>query len=180
MNTTQQQATTTTRTETRAATPIAQHDIELNNANSDIELVAGAHLVTQRRGYEHHGIYVGNGKVVHYAGFCTSTHRGPVEEVTLTKFAAGHAVAIRPNPNPKYTREEIVLRARSRLGENRYRLLTNNCEHLCAWCLLGESHSEQVHTCLTHPRVGLHALACLCKAMVVSGLKGGYVAAQAA
>jgi hypothetical protein len=29
-------------------------------------------------------------------------------------------------------------RARSRLGESRYRLLTNNCEHFCSWALRDE------------------------------------------
>jgi cell wall-associated NlpC family hydrolase len=43
----------------------------------------GAPLVTLRRGYSHHGIYVGDGKVVHYAGLCRAWHRGPVEEVLL-------------------------------------------------------------------------------------------------
>ncbi|HXZ06424.1 MAG TPA: lecithin retinol acyltransferase family protein [Paraburkholderia sp.] len=143
-------------------------------------LEAGAHLVTQRRGYEHHGIYVGAGKVVHYAGFAGSAHRGPVEEVTLAHFAAGHTIVIRPNPLPKYSSDETVRRARSRLGENRYRLLTNNCEHFCAWCLLGESHSEQVRTCFTHPRAGLHTLVGLCKAFMEAGVKGGYGAAQIA
>jgi hypothetical protein len=33
---------------------------------------------------------------------------------------------------------------RSRLGENDYRLLTNNCEHFCNWCLSGVSLSAQV------------------------------------
>jgi len=152
-------------------------DVPLGDFES---LEAGAHLVTQRRGYEHHGIYVGAGKVVHYAGFAGSAHRGPVEEVTLAHFAAGHTIVIRPNPLPKYSRDETVRRARSRLGENRYRLLTNNCEHFCAWCLLGESHSEQVRTCFTHPRTGLHTLLGLCKAFMEAGAKGGYGAAQIA
>ena len=39
----------------------------------------GAHLVTPRRRYCHHGIYVGDGKVVHYAGLSRSLRRGPVE-----------------------------------------------------------------------------------------------------
>ncbi|MBP4061169.1 lecithin retinol acyltransferase family protein [Aeromonas sp. Prich7-2] len=37
----------------------------------------GAHLVTPRTGYDHHGIYVGNGKVVHYAGFARGFNTGP-------------------------------------------------------------------------------------------------------
>jgi hypothetical protein len=138
----------------------------------DDEPALGAHLVTQRRGYAHHGIYVGGGKVVHYAGFAGSAHRGPVAEVTLEQFAAGHAITLWPHPLPKYAGDEAVRRARSRLGENRYRLLTNNCEHFCAWCLFGESRSEQVHACFTHPRAALRAMLCLIAAFVGNGLKG--------
>jgi len=183
MNSNQQQASIERRSANRAVAPSPDLPLEF-----DDEPPLGAHLVTQRRGYEHHGIYVGNGKVVHYAGFAGSdrgpAHRGPVEEVTLAYFAAGHTVAVRPNPFPKYDADEAVRRARSRLGENRYRLLTNNCEHFCAWCLLGESRSEQVQTCLTHPRAGLHALVCLVAAFVESSTQGnahgGYIAAYAA
>ncbi|CAB3733292.1 lecithin retinol acyltransferase family protein [Paraburkholderia rhynchosiae] len=145
---------------------------------STIDLPIGAHLVSARSGYEHHGIYVGNGRVVHYAGFAGSAHRGPVEEVELDRFAAGHPLSIRATPCARYIGEEAVCRARSRLGENRYRLLTNNCEHFCAWVLLGESRSEQVHCSLRHPRTGMHVLMCLVKAFVESGVKGGRVAAQ--
>jgi Lecithin retinol acyltransferase len=147
---------------------------------STIDLPIGAHLVTQRRGYEHHGIYVGNGRVVHYSGFASSAHRGPVEEVDLSRFAAGHSLTIRSTSSARYVGDEAVRRARSRLGENRYRLLTNNCEHFCAWCLSGESHSDQVHCCLRHPRTGMHALVCLVKAFVESVAKDGHVAAQLA
>ncbi|MEI5998348.1 lecithin retinol acyltransferase family protein [Paraburkholderia bengalensis] len=152
------------------AAAYASADVALDGSD---EPAIGAHLITQRRGYEHHGIYVGGGKVIHYAGFAKSAHRGPVEEVTLGAFANGHTVAVRPHPFPKFSGEETVLRARSRLGENHYRLLTNNCEHFCAWCLLGESRSEQVHACLTHPRTGVHALLCLASAFVANRMNFG-------
>ncbi|WP_144139912.1 lecithin retinol acyltransferase family protein [Paraburkholderia sp. BCC1884] len=153
---------------------------EASETFATIDLPIGAHLVTQRSGYEHHGIYVGNGRVVHYAGFAGSTHRGPVEEVALARFAAGRGLSIRATPSARYVGDEAVSRARSRLGENRYRLLTNNCEHFCAWCLLGESRSEQVHGCLRHPRAGVRALVCLVKAFVESGTKDHQVGAQVA
>jgi hypothetical protein len=153
------------------AAAYASADVVLDGSSDEPAL--GAHLITQRRGYEHHSIYVGGGKVIHYAGFAKSAHRGPVEEVALEAFADGHAVAVRPHPFPKYTAEQTVLRARSRLGENHYRLLTNNCEHFCAWCLLGESRSEQVHACLTHPGTGMHALLCLASAFVGNRMKIG-------
>lgn len=124
-------------------------------------LAPGAHLVTPRCGYFHHGIYVGDGKVVHYAGYCGAHHLGPVEEVAIATFAAGQPVWINPGPRPKYASPEVVRRARSRLNENSYRLLTNNCEHFCAWCLSGENRSDQVQAWRLNPR------AALCKAVQI-------------
>src|ERR1700731_2013759 len=48
----------------------------------------GSHLVTARRGYLHHGIYVGGRKVVHYSGLAHGLRGGPVEEVSLSHFAS--------------------------------------------------------------------------------------------
>jgi hypothetical protein len=119
----------------------------------------GAHLTTSRRGYSHHGVYVGRGRVVHYSGLSGSLWQcGPVEEVSLSRFAIGHAVRIVEHPNSPYAPEEIVRRASSRLGENDYRLLTNNCEHFCNWCLNGVSHSTQVQRPLQLPFRVLGAL----------------------
>ncbi len=108
------------------------------------ELMIGSHLVTERLGYTHHGLYAGAGKVVHYAGLSRSLHRGPVQEITLEAFANGHPVWIRKNPSARFAGQEAVRRAYSRLGEDRYRLISNNCEHFCMWCLHGESRSEQI------------------------------------
>lgn len=116
------------------------------------EPTPGAHLLTPRRGYAHHGIYVGNGRVVHYGGLAQGWQRGPVQEVSLARFAHGRPVWVRSGSLHRYGREEVVRRARSRMGENRYRLLTNNCEHFCEWCLRGEPRSEQVEYWLSHLR----------------------------
>ena len=43
-------------------------------------------------------------------------------------------------------------RARSRLGENHYRLLSNNCEHFVEWCLYDVHRSFQVERALEFPR----------------------------
>jgi hypothetical protein len=112
-----------------------------------------AHLVTVRRGYTHHGIYVGDGKVVHYAGLSRSWRSGPVEEITLAEFACGRAIRVRPCSNPRFDAREVVARARSRLGEHRYRVLSNNCEHFCEWCLRGTSRSLQVERLRNRPRL---------------------------
>jgi len=82
--------------------------------------------------------------VVHYSGFSGFWQCGPVEEVSFRRFAAAHPVRIVDHDGSTYSPHEIVHRARSRIGENDYRLLTNNCEHFCNWCLCGVSRSAQV------------------------------------
>ena len=115
------------------------------------EPALGSHLVTARRGYLHHGIYVGDGKVVHYAGLAHGLRRGPVEEVSLAHFTRGQSVWVRSNLAPGFDCGEVIRRALSRVGENGYRLFTNNCEHFCEWCLCGEPRSLQVEELLARP-----------------------------
>ena len=104
------------------------------------ELLPGSRLIVRRRAYFHHGIYVGNGRMIHYAGWFRGM-RGLVEEVTLEQFTEGHGYCIGRMPPDRRAGEDIVRRARSRLGERRYHLLRNNCEHFCNWCQLGECRS---------------------------------------
>jgi hypothetical protein len=89
-------------------------------------------------------VYVGGGRVVHYSGLSGFWQCGPVEEVSLSRFVKGRPVRIIDHFESRYSPEEIVRRARSRLGEGDYRLLTNNCEHFCNWCVSGVSRSAQV------------------------------------
>ena len=117
----------------------------------------GAHLVTPRRGYAHHGIYVGDGKIVHYGALAHYLHRGPVEEVSLAHFTHGHPAFVRTGECPRFDGAEVIRRARSRLGEDRYHLLSNNCEHFCEWCLHGQHRSYQVEEMLARPRRVIHA-----------------------
>lgn len=107
-----------------------------------------AHLVTPRRGYIHHGLYVGHGRVIHYPGLVGRSRRRAVEEVSLKEFARGRSIGVRTDSNPHFDREDVVRRARARLGENRYHILRNNCEHFCEWCLSGVSRSRQLESLL--------------------------------
>lgn len=55
-----------------------------------------------------------------------------------------------------YDGEETVMRAKSRLGERNYSLMTNNCEHFVFWCKTGVSKSKQLDKFLKNiPRVPL-------------------------
>ena len=111
-----------------------------------------SHVVTLRTGYTHHGIYVGDGKVVHYTGLSRGWKFGPVEEVSLAEFSGGRPMRVRCYVEPQFDPDNVVARARSRLGENRYRVLSNNCEHFCEWCVCGESRSRQVELLRMRPQ----------------------------
>ena len=116
----------------------------LQTLDSTCEPPLGAHLLTPRRGYTHHAIYVGLGRVVHYRGFSRGLRRGPVEDVSLAEFARGNPIWFRPEETSGADPEEVVRRAHLRVGEDRYRVFTNNCEHFCEWCIHGKSRSYQV------------------------------------
>jgi lecithin:retinol acyltransferase len=104
----------------------------------------GAHIVTPRSVYTHHGIYVGEGRVIQYGGLSRGLCRGRVEEVSLSQFARGRKIWVRSEGSSSFDREEVIHRARLRLGENGYHPLKNNCEHFCEWCVRGEPRSYQV------------------------------------
>ena len=124
----------------------------------------GAHLVTPWMGYTHHGIYVGDGKVVHYGALMYDLIRKPVEEVSLAAFAEGRPVYVVTHCEGSFDPAEIIRRARSRLGEKQYRLLSNNCEHFVEWCLHDRHRSFQVEIALEFPRwFGEKILAALLK-----------------
>jgi hypothetical protein len=76
--------------------------------------------------------------------------RRTVEEVSLEEFARGREIRIHAT-STAFTAEEAVRRARSRLGEDCYRILSNNCEHFCEWCLHGNSRSAQVESLRRRP-----------------------------
>lgn len=110
----------------------------------DEHIPLGAHLITRRPGYVHHGIYIGSGRVVHY-GWSNRrlSLRGEIKEVSLTRFCKGRTFEVKAAAAAAFATEEVIGRARSRLGETRYRLLSNNCEHFCEWCVTGAARSTQ-------------------------------------
>ena len=115
--------------------------------------VLGAHLVTPWLGFAHHGLYVGDGKVVHYGALLYDIVRKPVEEVTLESFAEGREIFVVEHGEACLDIDEVIRRARSRLGEKHYRLFTNNCEHFVEWCLHDVARSFQAETALAFPRL---------------------------
>lgn len=118
----------------------------------------GDHLVSGRFWYEHHGIYIGRGRVIHYAGLSDGLSGAPIVKTSLAAFANGHEIEVQPHGGRRYGRRRTVERARSRLGEDCYSVIFNNCEHFVNWCIEGEHRSDQVRNA-SLLAVGLAALA---------------------
>lgn len=111
----------------------------------------GSHLISPRRFFIHHGIYLGSGRIAHYGGYRDSITPGAIEVTDLERFASSRPIWILQEPS-EYSSEEIVSRARSRVGECHYSILSNNCEHFCNWCTRGKSYSVQVSALFRSPR----------------------------
>ena len=99
------------------------------------------------RFYTHHGIYIGGQQVIHYGGyangFSSSDTDKQVALVSLDSFRGAQTVQVRQHVR-RFSRQAVVQRARSRLGENDYNLLWRNCEHFATWCWTDEERSDQV------------------------------------
>ena len=106
----------------------------------------GAHLIVKHFGYSHHGIYAGKGRVIHYSGLAHLFKKRPIEITSLAQFARGKPILIQSYHQPKYIGRIVVRRMRSRMHENNYHMIINNCEHLCSWAITGVESSSQVIT----------------------------------
>lgn len=105
----------------------------------------GDHLVSSRTGYTHHGLYVGHDQVLHYAGLSDGLSASPIELISVSGFSNRRKVQVIEHVSRKYSRSESVERAYSRLGEDRYNVAINNCEHFVTWCITGANSSAQVN-----------------------------------
>lgn len=107
------------------------------------EFSLGGHLFLRRTGYEHHGLYLGDGWVVHYSGEPLAMSEARVQIDRLDCFAAGDIPHEVQSPL-SFAPERVCARALGRYGEARYNLLTNNCEHFVNWCRSDRQVSLQV------------------------------------
>ena len=133
------------------------------------KLNPGDHLTWHRPlGYWHHAIVVRCSSVldttvrlIHYAEpTAESTCKGTIVEewVDLCK-QRGDLYRMEYRPRSVYSSDVVIERGRSRLGEVRYNLLDNNCEHFARWCKTGVGKSEQVESLVaTLKRIGHKSL----------------------
>lgn len=95
-------------------------------------LQKGDHIKCNRTLYSHHGIYIGDGQVIAYDDSI-------VKQCSLEEFADGNLIFRVEEVEEKaaYSPDQIVMRARSRVGETDYNLLFNNSENFATWCRCG-------------------------------------------
>ncbi|MFI3254188.1 MAG: lecithin retinol acyltransferase family protein [Eubacteriales bacterium] len=100
--------------------------------NSGYKLQEADHLFVYRPGFTHHGLYIGNNEVIHY-------EKGSVHRDSFENFQKGMKIYALPEKESplRYTTSQVLERAKSRLGENDYNLIVNNCEHFVRWCRAG-------------------------------------------
>lgn len=136
--------------------------------------------------YYHYAIYIGCGKVIHYAildgetdkkasihktdfisflegavsyEILTFSDDGKVPQHEKIDLISGSEIRCRFSQKDMilfgkmlfgqkiitiFTPEETIKRAKTRLGEKKYNLATNNCEHFALWCKIGLHESTQV------------------------------------
>lgn len=104
-------------------------------------------LAFRQQGYTHHGIYIGDGKVIEFSGLASGYGKGPIQIVNLENFS-GNSSIYRWNYDfyreEIYSPDEIVLRALSQIGTLDYNVLSKNCENFANWCVTGRSICRQV------------------------------------
>lgn len=102
--------------------------------------------------YEHFGIYIGYGKVIDFSSDSIFKENS-IRERTLENFLEEsqffyfYDFNIESNEfseKDTSTPEETVNKAKSKLGDKGYNLLTNNCEHFAIWCKTGVHQSRQI------------------------------------
>ena len=128
-------------------------------------MAAADHLrVPRQHGlFLHHGIDLGDGSVAHYLEG-REILRSPLEE-----FSRGQEVSVVSHDQASPA-GVTLRRAMSRIGEQNYNLLFNNCEHFANWCKTGRHRSGQVEDWLHTGSLGALALGQLMPAALLTGL----------
>ena len=107
------------------------------------DLLAGDHIYVRRLLHSHHGIYVGNDRVVHYKGLHKEKYNAVVKKTNLNEFLREGKLR-RRDYKERLPREETVRLANQLLNEEKYSLVKSNCEHMATYCVTGKASSRQV------------------------------------
>ncbi len=110
-------------------------------------MAAADHLQVPRQHglFHHHGIDLGDGTVAHYL------EGREILRSSTDDFSQGQPLTVIAHADASPTRVTLQ-RAMSRIGEQNYNLLFNNCEHFATWCKTGRHRSARVDSVLERAR----------------------------
>jgi hypothetical protein len=125
-------------------------------------MAAGDHLQVPRQHglFHHHGIDLGDGTVAHYL------EGREILRSTCQDFSQGQPLTVIQHSESSPT-GVTVRRAMSRIGEQNYNLLFNNCEHFATWCKTGRHRSGQIESAVERARQWSNIM----PSALISGLK---------
>jgi|GEM_PF-3392873 len=96
----------------------------------------------------HHGIYCGDGTVIHFDGNDKSSGQANIRRDSLEDFCqpllVSEILVFNPCPPDQHSyANAIIQRAESCLGKSGYDLFRNNCEHFATYCMTNVWKSDQ-------------------------------------
>lgn len=112
----------------------------------------GAQIRVKRGSYYHHGIYIGDNKVIHFGEGdlkkdSTSSTDNIIHETDISQFLKGGYIETKVYSKKEkkklFSPDKVILNAKSHLGEGDYDFLKNNCEHFSYLCAFGVKYSKQ-------------------------------------
>ncbi|CEM21234.1 unnamed protein product [Vitrella brassicaformis CCMP3155] len=164
---------------------------------TSIPLKPGDHIAREINGHvsgqlaTHHGIYVGNGRVIHFSGneamgglkglsAAVGKGKAKVRCTSVLQFMKyGYNLRVKRYAEPTADKKTVE-RAEAAFHEQwypSYHLLKNNCEHFAHYCKTGRAQSSQVHTALA-VGVGVIGVAAVGITALGLGALGGAIAAR--
>ncbi len=129
-------------------------------------MAAADHLEVPRQHglFLHHGIDLGDGTIAHYL------EGREILRSSIEDFSNGQSLKV-INHDQASPKAITISRAISRIGEKRYNLLFNNCEHFANWCKTGRHRSSQMEDFLQKGSLGAMAIGQVVPAALLSGLR---------
>ncbi len=105
----------------------------------------GDHIYVRRKGllYAHHGIYAGEGTVIHFKG-TVKEKKDPAVIITDIDNFLNRGKLQRRNYKKRLPPSEALRIAREHLSKKGYSLTFNNCEHFATYCVTGKKTSRQI------------------------------------
>ena len=104
-------------------------------------------IYTKHGLYIHYGIYINENCVFHYDGKIDDffLRKMCISKTTIDRFLDGNSQYYIDKRNSKFDNDEVVKRATQKIGEEKFNLIFNNCEHFSMWCKADLKTSKQVN-----------------------------------